>query len=430
MTSSRFHIGYIIQDFPPEVGAGPARASEMGIRWMQGGADVTAIVGMPNRRLPGRGEGGVDPRYRRKLFMKEDWEGIRTLRSWLYTGDGRGMLTKAVNNASFMLSSFLHAAIRGDRYDVIIASSPPFLPHVSGGALSRLRGEPLVLEIRDLWPDYMVQLGMLRNPQARAALFWLEHRVLNAADHVVVVTDSFRDRVIAKGVRPDRVDVIPNGVDVTQYHASDEKAPLSSLERRPGEFVIGYLGTVGQGQALEYVVRAAAILQKRGSAVRFVIAGDGPALPVVKSEIANLGVNNVVIHPPIPRDQTRAFYNACDACLVPLAPVPIFSETIPSKMFEVMACERPLIASVSGEGARIIEASKGGIRVEPGEAGDLADAISRVVAMSDDERIAMGKRAREYVSKHYDRLALADRYLEILRMVADRKRRDRTMVSK
>jgi glycosyltransferase involved in cell wall biosynthesis len=329
-----------------------------------------------------------------------------------------------------MLSSFLHAAIRGDRYDVIIASSPPFLPHVSGGALSRLRGEPLVLEIRDLWPDYMVQLGMLRNRQARAALFWLERRVLDAADHVVVVTESFRDRVIAKGVRPDRVDVIPNGVDVTQYHASNEKAPLPSLERKSGEFVVGYLGTVGQGQALEYVVRVAAILQKKGSRVRFVIVGDGPALPVVKSEIAKLGVDNVVIHPPIARDQTRAFYNACDACLVPLAPVPIFSETIPSKMFEVMACERPLIASVSGEGARIIAASGGGIRVAPGEATDLADAILRVEAMSNDDRAAMGKRAREYVSKHYDRLALADRYLEILRMVADRKRGDFAMAGK
>lgn len=416
------HIGYMIQDFPPEVGAGPARVSEMAKLWQERGASVTAMVGMPNRRLPGRGEGRVDPRYRGKLFMEESWDGIRTLRSWLYTGNGRGLVTKMLNNASFMLSSFLHAVARRDNFDVLIASSPPFLPHVSAAALSRIRGIPLVLEIRDLWPDYMVQLGMLKNRGARAALFALERRLLHEADHVVVVTESFRERVVAKGVRPDRVDVIPNGVDLRDYHASNEGPPFPALNKAPGEFVVGYLGTFGKGQGLEYVVRAAELVAKKGCKIRFVLAGDGPELPRVKEEIKKLRVPNVALHPPIPRNETRAFYNACDVCLVPLAPVPIFSETIPSKIFEIMACERPLIASVRGEGAAIVERSRGGIRAEPGDAQGLADAIMRVRAMSGEEREAMGRRAREYVSVHYDRVALADKYLEILRMVAERGR--------
>ena len=422
---SRLRIGYMIQDFPPEVGAGPARVSEMAKRWQERGASVTAMVGMPNRRLPGRGEGGVDPRYRGKLFMEEDWEGIRTLRSWLYTGNGRGLVAKALNNASFMLSSFLHAAARRDDFDVLIASAPPFLPHVSAAALSRMRGIPLVLEIRDLWPDYMVQLGMLKNGKARAALFGLERRLLCAADHVVVVTESFRQRVIAKGVRPDRVDVIPNGVDLTHYHATEEAPPFSALNKGSDEFLVGYLGTFGKGQGLEYVVRAAELLEKQGCKIRFVLAGDGSELPGVKDEIEKLGVTNVTLHPPIPRSETRAFYNSCDVCLVPLAPIPIFSETIPSKIFEVMACERPLVASVSGEGAAIVERSRGGIRAEPGDAQGLADAILTVQSMSGEQRRSMGRRAREYVSVHYDRVALADKYLEILRMVAERGRRSK-----
>jgi colanic acid biosynthesis glycosyl transferase WcaI len=421
---SRLRIGYMIQDFPPEVGAGPARAFEMATRWQEHGASVTAMVGMPNRRLPGRGEGGVDSAYRGKLFMEEDWEGIRTLRSWLYTGNGRGLVAKTLNNASFMVSSFLHAGARRDKFDVLIASSPPFLPHVSATALSRLRGIPLVLEIRDLWPDYMVEMGLLENRRARAALFALERRLLHAADHVIVVTESFRNRVIAKGVRPDRVDVIPNGVDVTYYHTTEkEKPPFSALERDSGEFLVGYLGTFGRGQGLEYVVRAAGFLEKTGHKIRFVLAGDGPELTRVKDEIEKLHVKNVTLHPPIPRGETRAFYNSCDVCLVPLAPIPIFSETIPSKIFEIMACERPLVASVSGEGAAIVDRSRGGIRVEPGDAPGLAKAIQRVRAMSGEEREAMGRRAREFVSAHFDRLALADKYLEILRMVTERGRK-------
>jgi len=419
---SRLRIGYMIQDFPPEVGAGPARVSEMSKRWQDRGASVTAMVGMPNRRLPGRGEGTVDPRYRGKLFMEENWEGIRTQRSWLYTGSGRGLVNKALNNASFMVSSFLHAAARRNDFDVLIASSPPFLPQASAAALSRMRGIPLVLEIRDLWPDYMVQLGMLRNTKARAALFALERRLLNVADQVVVVTESFRERVIAKGVRPDRVDVIPNGVDLTVYHATDESSSVPALGRESDEFLVGYLGTFGKGQGLEYVIRAAALLEKERGPIRFVLAGDGPELSAVKDEIATLGVTSVNLHPPIPRNETRAFYNSCDLCLVPLAPIPIFSETIPSKIFEIMACERPLVASVSGEGAAIVERSKGGLLSRPGDAQGLANAIVRARAMSREDREAMGQRARQYVSNHYDRVALADKYLEILGMVVERGR--------
>lgn len=424
---SDLHIGYMIQDFPPEVGAGPARASEMAKRWQERGARVTAMVAMPNRRIPGRGEGAIEPRYRGKLFMQERSDGIRTLRSWLYTGNGRGLLNKTLNNASFMISSFLHAVARRDHFDVLIASSPPFLPHVSAAALSRMREIPLVLEIRDLWPDYMVQLGMLKNSRARATLFALERRLLHEADHVVVVTESFRKRVVAKGVRADRVDVIPNGVDLTDYHASNEQPPFAALNKASGEFIVGYLGTFGRGQGLEYVVRAADLIARKGSKIRFVLAGDGPELPRLKQEIEQLRVSNVTLHPPIPRNETRAFYNACDVCLVPLAPVPIFSETIPSKIFEIMACERPLIASVSGEGAAIVEESAGGVRTDPGNAEALANGILSIGAMGANDREAMGQRARRYVATHYDRVALADKYLEILKMVVERGRRKNRM---
>jgi glycosyltransferase involved in cell wall biosynthesis len=414
------NIGYLVQDFPPEIGAGPARVTEMSHRWQQLGARVTAITAMPNRRIPGRGEGGIDPRYKGKLFMEEDWEGIRTLRSWLYTGDGRGLKTKLVNNVSFMITGFLHALSRRDRYDVIIASSPPFLPHVSGAALSRLRKTPLVLEIRDLWPDYLVAFGMLENATARGALFGLERWLLAQADHVVVVTNSFRERVVGKGVARERIDVIPNGVGLDLYYSSHEAPPIPELVRSRGEFIVGYLGTFGKGQGLETVVRAAALLANVEPPIRFVLVGDGPEMQKVAAEIARTGARNITIRPPIMRTETRAFYNACDVCLVPLAPIAIFNETVPSKIFEVMACERPLVACVTGEAGTVVEESKGGIRTDPGDERALSEAILSIRAMPEEERREMGRRARAYVAANYDRVALADRYLKILGTVAAR----------
>src|SRR4051812_38957076 len=127
MTPS-LRIGYLIQDFPPEVGAGPARALEMSRRWQELGADVTVITAMPNRRIPGRGDGVIDPRYKGRLFAREDWDGVATMRSWLYTSEQRGFMRTIANNATFTATSLLHGMVHRPRIDVLIASCPPFLP--------------------------------------------------------------------------------------------------------------------------------------------------------------------------------------------------------------------------------------------------------------------------------------------------------------
>jgi glycosyltransferase involved in cell wall biosynthesis len=414
-------IGYLNQDFVPEVGAGPARLLEMSRRWQSQGADVTVFCGMPNRRIPGRGEGKIAAEYRGKFRIEESWDGVRTVRSWVYGTASSRFAAKLLNNLTFLATGTV-AMASAPALDVVIASSPPFFPHITGALHARRRGIPLVLEVRDLWPDYLVQMGVLpAGGVLSRALFALEASLLARADLVVAVTESFRTRLIAKGVPANRVVVIPNGVDLDAYEARDEPAPIDAMQRGAGGPVVGYLGTFGRGQGLAQVVEAAALIARRDPTVRVVLAGDGPDRAAVESAIASHGVTNVTVHPPIPRTETRAFYNACDVCLVPLAPIPIFQETIPSKIFEVMACERPVIASLTGEGARIVAESEGGRSVPPGDAAALADAVLAMIALAPAERQAMGRRARAYVLAHYDRIALADRYLTLLRDVAARR---------
>jgi hypothetical protein len=164
---ARLRIGYINQDFPPEVGAGPARVLELSRHWRDAGAEVTVITGMPNRRLPNQADGQIHPAYRGRWFMEEEVEGIRVLRSWLYSSSNRGFAHTMANNASFALSSTLHAWLRAERFDVVIGSSPPFLAHVTGENVRWRQRCRLVLEIRDLWPDYMVEMGVLKNRLAQ-----------------------------------------------------------------------------------------------------------------------------------------------------------------------------------------------------------------------------------------------------------------------
>jgi glycosyltransferase involved in cell wall biosynthesis len=400
-------IGYLVQQFPPEVGAGPARVTEMARRWVDAGAAVTVFTGMPNRP-----EGRIHPGYRGRLFMDEQWEGVRVLRSWLYASPRHGFARTLLNNTSFMLTSALRTLARGGELDVLIARSPPFFPHLAGRAAAALRRVPLVLEVRDLWPDYLAEMGVVKGRSAQA-LFALERRLLQAAAQVVVVTESFRERMHAKGVDPARVHVIPNGVETSRYYRDPAAPPpLEALRRREGEWLVGYLGNFGAGQDLDRVLDAAELLGREDPRIRFVLVGDGPHGDALRSRAATLP--NVSVLPPIAKEATRAFYNACDLCLVPLAPLAVFQETVPSKLFEIMACERPLLASLEGEGRAIVEASGGGLVRRPGDPAGIADGIRVLRASSEAERARMGAAGRAYVQEHYSRAALADRYLEIL----------------
>jgi colanic acid biosynthesis glycosyl transferase WcaI len=409
--SDPIRIAYLVQQFPPEVGAGPARVLEMGRQWLRSGAELTVITAMPNRP-----EGRIHREYRGRLTATDSWEGIRVLRSWLYASPRHGFLRTLLNNLTWMVTGAGHALLRMGRADVLIASSPPFFPHLAGVLVSRLRGVPLVLEIRDLWPDYLVEMGVLRGVPARA-LFALERWLLRRAAGVVVVTESFRRRVIEKGVAPERVEVISNGVDLDFYRPITERPPIPALERRGQEFLVGYLGNIGAGQALLTVIEAAVRLAAARPDIRFVLAGDGPDRSAVEGAARERGLTNLSVHPPIPKSATRAFYHACDLVLVPLAPLPVFQETVPSKLFEILACERPVLASLAGEAAAIVTASGGGKTVPPGRPEDLAKGIERFAALSGEERAAMGRAGRAYVARHFSRDVLAGRYLEMLQRV-------------
>jgi glycosyltransferase involved in cell wall biosynthesis len=406
-------VAYVVQQFPPEVGAGPARVVELAERWVRDGAEVTVITAMPSRMVPGQRAGAPAPAYRHRIFMKEKWDELNVLRSWCYSSPKGGTLRTVTNNSTFMLTALAHGLIKLPRVDVLIASSPPFFPHIAGRLLAGARSVPLVLELRDLWPDYLVGMGVIRREsRAGRALFALERSLLRAASAVVVVTESFARIVEAKGIHRDRIVVIPNGVDLDSYYPSDESPPAG---RAPSKFTVGYLGNFGAGQDLSVVVRAAALLAAED--VHFVMVGDGPDRDRVERLARQAAVRNIVIRDSIPKEQTRACYHTFDVCLVPLAPIAELQSTIPSKIFEIMACGRPVLVSAGGEAARLIMESGTGMAVPPGDAETMAAAIRRLRDLSAADRRRLGLNGRAYVRRHYSRDLLASRYMGVLRRI-------------
>jgi glycosyltransferase involved in cell wall biosynthesis len=413
-------IGYISHQFPPETGAGAARVSEMARRWVDLGVDVTVITSMPNRPA-----GRIHDGYRRRLYLTETRDGIEVLRCWLHASPRHGFATTILNNMSFMATAGLRAILAARRFDVLIASAPPFFIQHAGVFATLGRSVPLVTELRDLWPDYMVDMGVIRSGSVAArSLFAMERVLLGRSDHVVVVTEAFRRQAEKKGVPAERVSVIPNGVDPGAYRPAPGNVSLvPGLEPVNGQLLVGYLGNFGAGQRIDLLVDVAARIE--GSGVRIVLAGDGTERHRVERRAAELDPPALRLLPAIPRAATNAFYNACDICLVPLAPIPAFSDTIPSKLFEILACGRPLVASVEGEAARVVCASGAGLVCAPGDVDGIVEAIKRIGALPPAERQAMGARGVDFVRERYDRKTLADRYLTLLRDVAPSRHADR-----
>ena len=392
--------------FPPEIGAPQARLSELARFWAEAGDEVTVLTGMPNHPT-----GIVPEEYRGSVRRVEHTDGYRVIRTWLYATPNEGIVKKTLGHLSFMATSVVLGARRAGPADVVVVSSPTFFSIFSAWLLAKLKRAKLVVEIRDLWPAIFVELGVLTNRRIIWLLERLELWAYRVADVVVVVSEGFRDDLVARGVTPDKVHTIRNGVDLDRFQpGGDPEAGRAALEVPDGHTLVLYLGAHGISHGLDAVVRAAARLADDEIHVAFV--GEGAKKAELVAQVERDGVTNVSMHSGVPREQVPALLAAADICLVPLRDVPLFSTFIPSKIFEYFAAGKAVVGAVTGEPARIL-ADGGAVVVAPEDDVALAEAI-RDVAPDQERRRRMGERGRRYVEEHFDRRALARRYRTLL----------------
>jgi glycosyltransferase involved in cell wall biosynthesis len=400
--------------FPPETGAPQARLAGLAATWAADGDGVTVLTGMPNHPT-----GVLPPEYRRAVRRRERRDGYRVIRTWLYATPNEGLARKTAGHLSFMLSSVLLGGAACGPADTVLVSSPTFFSIGAAWLLARLKRARLVVEVRDLWPAIFSELGVLNHGPLIRILERLELAAYAAADQVVVVTEGFRENLIARGVPPGKVHTIRNGVDGGRFDpaAPADPAMRARLGAHPGDCLVLYLGTHGISQGLGTVADAAGRLA--GEPVRFAFVGEGADKPALCRRVTERGLGNVTMLPGVPADGVPAVLAAADICLVPLRDVALFAAFIPSKMFEYLAAGKAVLGSVRGEAAQIL-AEAGAAVVPPEDSAALATEI-RALAADPVRRQAMGRLGRAHVERCFDQAALAREYRTILDAAGSRR---------
>ncbi|MBN1268173.1 MAG: glycosyltransferase family 4 protein [Kiritimatiellae bacterium] len=406
------HLLFLSHYFPPEGNAPARRVYEMTRRWVKAGHEVTVITCAPN--VP---NGVVYDGYRNRFRQVEVVEGVQVVRVWTYLAPNRGTVRRTLNYLSYMVSAVL-ASFSVKRPDVLIATSPQFFCGWAGVLASRLRRVPFILEIRDIWPESIAAVGAIRRPAIIRFLERLERRLYAAARQIVAVGDGYKARLVERGVAPEKVTVISNGVDLATFAPRPPSAEVRERFGLAGRFVCAYVGTIGMASGLGVVLRAADLLKKKGQAdIVFLLVGDGAVRSDLEWEARALGLDNVVFAGRLDMQMIPEVLSACDACLVHLKKQPLFTTVLPSKIFEAAAMGKPVVLGVEGEAAALVESAGAGLCIEPENEAALVAAVERLAA---DPALSerLGRGGLVGISRRFDCDTLAAKYLQSVEVVA------------
>jgi glycosyltransferase involved in cell wall biosynthesis len=337
---------------------------------------------------------------RRGLYAEQNIDGIRVLRSYMYPAIHRSYFWRVIAFFSFMFSS-IWTAIRLKDLDLVLGTTPPIFQAVSAWVVAALRRKPFLLEVRDLWPEFGISMGVLKNPVIISLSRWLEMFLYKRATHILVNSPAYREYMLAKDIPADKVTYIPYGTDVDMFNPSVDGSSIRKELGLEDKFVVLYAGALGQANDIDTLLRAAERL-KEEEGIRFVLFGDGKERSRLETEAKRKGLHNVIFAGTRPKKDMPSIVASADACLAILQDIPAFRTTYPNKVFDYMAAGRASVIVIDGITRDLIEDSRGGVYVHPADDAMLA---KKILGLSQNPAHVkeMGVNAREYLVQNLDR---------------------------
>ena len=352
------------------------------------------------------------------IYAEQNFDGVRVLRSYIYPALHRSYFWRIISFFSFMFSS-VWTALQVKDADLIMGTTPPIFQAVSAWFVALVRRKPFLLEVRDLWPEFGVSMGVLKNPVIIALARWLEKFLYARATHILVNSPAYRDYMIAKGVPESKVTYIAYGTDVDMFNPSIDDSSIRKELKLEDKFVVLYAGALGQANDLDTLLRAAERL-KEEERISFVLFGDGKERARLESEAKSKNLSNVIFAGTRPKKDMPLIVASADACLAILQDIPMFRTTYPNKVFDYMAAGRATVLVIDGVSRELIESSNGGVYVQTND--DTALAQSILALSNDSTRVKqMGSDARAYLVKHLDRRDKLNETLGLLKSLTTKE---------
>jgi colanic acid biosynthesis glycosyl transferase WcaI len=400
--SSRPHILIISQIYPPDLGGSATRALNVAKGLIANGARVTVVAAFPH--YP---EGKIPKRYKWKPLVQDQEGQVRIIRTFVPGLESKGMMRRLVLFLSFIISSLFALPLVRD-IDGVFASNPQVLSAFPAKVYSKVSSSPLILNVDDLWPESLYDLGMLRSGLGQGAAESVARLAYSLADRIAPISAGYGSILRSKyGIPPARIATVPGGVDLDLFPWTNTST------RKDGEFVVLYLGAFSPAYDFRQVLKAAKLLED-DVGVRIVLQGAGEMLPKVEKDTRVLGLTNVTIKGyVIPRPQAARLMLTSDALLLPLSGLPNIELGFSSKIYEYQAAGKPIICCSNGNAAKYVETTGSGMKIRPGDFVALAEAV-RFLRQNPSIADMMGRAGRSIVERNYSIESVGHNILELL----------------
>lgn len=399
----------IHQAFVSPEEAGGTRHYELGQHVVERGHQFTIVTSDLNY-LTGKAH-----HQKQALVSEEQVDGIRILRAYTYASLHVSFIWRVVSFVSFMITS-VWAGLRAGPVDLVMGTTPPIFQAVSAWLIAFLRRRPFLLEIRDLWPSFAIDMGILRNPILIRLAKWLERFLYARATHLLVNSPAYRDYLIQQGVPAHKITLIPNGVTTGMFDPTAKGEELRESWHLNGSFVVTYAGALGAANDIANILRAAERLRDQDH-IRFLLVGDGKERKSLEIIAKEKQLTNVLFTGSVAKAHIPEVLAASDACVATLQNIPMFTTTYPNKVFDYMAAGRPTILGIDGVIRQVMDEAQAGIFVTPGNDQALAEAVL-TLANNPTKAQAMGLSGRAYVEKHFERSEQSQGFIKLLESLA------------
>jgi glycosyltransferase involved in cell wall biosynthesis len=406
------HVFYLHQYFATRKGTTGTRSYEFSRYLVQKGHRVTMITsGLANDEFPvtqGRN------------YTEYEAEGINVIS--IAAGYNNPQLGTGMSGWRRMMKfyQFARLAVRVGKLlpkpDVVFATHTPLPIGLAGAKLAHSFNVPFVFEVRDLWPDALINLGGLKNPLVIWHLRRMAKKIYNLATHIIALSPGMKDGIVQAGIPAERVTVIPNACDLDLFRPDLDGSTWRNRLGLDGRFTAVYFGAMGLANGLEYVIEAARILaQCRKDNIALVLVGDGGKRAELEKKAQEYELENVIFYNSVPKAELSKLVAGCDACMT------IFRAAkentwSPNKMFDSLAAGKAVLINVPGWLGETIEKNNCGRCLDPHHPQVLADALEELAANPQLCR-QMGKNARALAQREFERAKLAERLEKVLLQV-------------